>query len=69
MLNAVKVMRPPLEKLYDMLTDEQKARFNAFTQNQRPPENEGGATVSGGSPVAGSSRGRQWHDQADDLGH
>ena len=53
MLNAVKVVRPPLDKFYSMLSDEQKARFNALTQNQRPPENEGGATVSGGSPVAG----------------
>jgi hypothetical protein len=53
MLNAVKVVRAPLEKFYNMLTDEQKARFNALAQNQRPPEGEGGATVSGGSPVAG----------------
>src|SRR5262249_9440399 len=30
MLNAVKVVRPPLEKFYNMLTDEQKARFNAL---------------------------------------
>ena len=53
MLNAAKVVRPPLEKFYSMLSDEQKARFNALTQNQRPPENQGGAKVSGGSPVAG----------------
>jgi hypothetical protein len=53
MLNAVKVVRPPLEKFYNMLTDEQKARFNALAQNQRPPGNEGGATVSGRSPAAG----------------
>ena len=53
MLNAVKVVRPPLEQFYNMLSDEQKARFNALAQNQRPPDNEGGATVSGGSPAAG----------------
>jgi hypothetical protein len=53
MLNAVTVVRPPLEKFYNMLSDEQKARFNALSQHQRPPANEGGATVSGGSPAAG----------------
>jgi hypothetical protein len=53
MLDAMKVVRPPLEKLYNMLTDEQKARFNALAQHQRPPANEGGASVSGGSPAAG----------------
>ncbi len=54
MLNAVGIVRPALEKFYNILTDEQKARFNALTQNQRPPANEGGGeTVTGGSPVAG----------------
>ena len=53
MLNAVKVVRPPLEQFYNMLSDEQKARFNALAQHQLPPANEGGATVSGGSPAAG----------------
>jgi hypothetical protein len=53
MLDAVKVVRPPLEKFYTMLSDEQKARFNALAQHQLPPTNEGGATVSGGSPATG----------------
>ncbi len=52
MLNAVKVVRPALEKFYNMLTDEQKARFNALGQNQRPPANEG-SPVAGSSPAAG----------------
>ena len=32
MLNAVGIVRPTLEKFYNTLTDEQKARFNALTQ-------------------------------------
>ena len=52
MISAVKVVRPALEKFYNMLTDEQKARFNALGQNQRPPTNEG-SPVAGGSPAAG----------------
>jgi hypothetical protein len=52
MLSAVKVVRPALEKFYNMLTDEQKARFNALGQNQRPPANEG-SPVAGNSPAAG----------------
>ena len=52
MISAVKVVRPALEKFYNMLTDEQKARFNALGQNQRPPANEG-SPVAGGSPAAG----------------
>jgi hypothetical protein len=45
MLQAVQVMRPPLEKLYNMLSDEQKARLNALTQ--KAPASAGGATVAG----------------------
>ena len=52
MLSAVKVVRPALEKFYNLLTDEQKARFNALGQNQRPPANEG-SPVAGNSPAAG----------------
>jgi hypothetical protein len=52
MVSAVKVVRPALEKFYNTLTDEQKARFNALGQNQRPPANEG-SPVAGGSPAAG----------------
>jgi hypothetical protein len=52
MLNGVKVVRPALEKFYNMLTDEQKARFNALGRNQTPPTREG-APVAGSSPAAG----------------
>ncbi len=52
MLNAVRVVRPALEKFYNMLTDEQKARFNALGRNQTPPTREG-TPVAGSSPAAG----------------
>ncbi len=52
MLNGVKVVRPALEKFYNMLTDEQKARFNALGHSQTPPSREG-APVAGSSPAAG----------------
>ena len=35
MISAVATVRPPLEKFYGMLDDEQKARFNALAQDQR----------------------------------
>ncbi len=35
MISAVATVRPPLEKLYGLLNDEQKARFNAVAQDQR----------------------------------
>jgi hypothetical protein len=52
MLDAVKVVRPPLEKFYNMLTDEQKARFNALGQESQSQVAE--ATRNGmdtGSPA------------------
>jgi hypothetical protein len=36
MVQAVAMIRPPLETFYGLLSDEQKARFNALGQNQRP---------------------------------
>jgi hypothetical protein len=35
MLSAVEIVRPALEEFYASLTDEQKARFNAFGEPQR----------------------------------
>jgi hypothetical protein len=35
MLSAVAMVRPPLDKLYGLLDDEQKARFNALAEDQR----------------------------------
>jgi hypothetical protein len=35
MLDAVKTVRGPLEKFYDSLTDEQRARFNRMGQSDR----------------------------------
>jgi LTXXQ motif family protein len=35
MLDAMKVVRPPLEKFYNTLTDEQKSRFNAQSPTGR----------------------------------
>ena len=36
MVAAVKTVQPPLEKFYGLLSDEQKAKFNALAQRQRP---------------------------------
>jgi uncharacterized protein YjbI with pentapeptide repeats len=36
MVQAVAMIRPPLDTFYGLLSDEQKARFNALGQNQRP---------------------------------
>ena len=51
-LGAVKTMQPALVKFYDMLSDEQKARFNAL-------RSAGGE--QGGAPQSGcrTPRGRQ----------
>jgi hypothetical protein len=35
MISAVAIVRPPLEKVYGLLDDEQKARFNALAEDQR----------------------------------
>lgn len=35
MISAVATVRPPLEKFYGLLDDEQKARFNALAEDQR----------------------------------
>jgi hypothetical protein len=35
MISAVGLVRPPLEKFYGLLDDEQKARFNALAEDQR----------------------------------
>jgi len=36
MVQAVAMIRPPLDTFYGLLSDEQKARFNALGQNERP---------------------------------
>jgi hypothetical protein len=36
MVQAVAMIRPPLDTFYGLLSDEQKARFNALGQTQRP---------------------------------
>ncbi len=36
MVQAVAMIRPPLDTFYGLLSDEQKARFNALGQSQRP---------------------------------
>jgi hypothetical protein len=43
MISAVAIVRPPLEKLYGLLDDEQKVRLNALAEDQRK------ATASRGS--------------------
>jgi hypothetical protein len=47
MISAVGIVQPPLQRFYDLLNDEQKARLNALRQDQRPIEaakSEGNAT-------------------------
>jgi hypothetical protein len=34
-ISAVTIVRPPLERVYSLLNDEQKARFNALAEDQR----------------------------------
>ena len=36
MVQAVALIRPPLDSFYGMLSDEQKARFNALGRDERP---------------------------------
>ncbi len=38
MIAAVQTVQPPLQKFYDLLNDEQRARLNALAQNQRRRE-------------------------------
>jgi hypothetical protein len=40
MISAVALVHPPLERLYGLLDDEQKARFNALAQDERKTEDE-----------------------------
>jgi hypothetical protein len=49
MISAVGLVRPPLEKLYGLLDDEQKARFNALAEDERKkaPTNNSVAECSG----------------------
>jgi LTXXQ motif family protein len=49
MLDAVRVMRPALEKFYNMLTDEQRSRFNALGQQGQAPGAP--AATGAGSPA------------------
>jgi LTXXQ motif family protein len=48
MISAVAALRPPLEKFYDLLNDEQKARLNALANDQR----KASAASSGQVPPA-----------------
>ena len=49
MISAVELVRPPLEKLYGLLDDEQKARFNALAEDERK---KGAASSSPGCNAA-----------------
>jgi hypothetical protein len=58
MLDAAKVMRPALDKFYNMLTDEQKSRFNALgQQTQSQKSQSAGASAANGpsSPATNCS--------------
>ncbi len=53
MLDALKVVRPPLENFYNMLSDEQKARFNALGQQTQSPQGgqQAAQAATEGSPA------------------
>ena len=46
MISAVAMVRTPLDKLYALLDDEQKARFNALAEDQRKAQASKGAPSS-----------------------
>lgn len=46
MAAAVQTVQPPLDKFYGLLSDEQKAKFNALAQRQRPARSEQTATAA-----------------------
>lgn len=46
MVAAVQTVQPPLDKFYGLLSDEQKAKFNALAQKQRPVRSEQTATTA-----------------------
>lgn len=48
MIAAVKTVQPPLTKFYGLLNDEQKAKFNALAQRQRPAR--AGQTATAAQP-------------------
>jgi hypothetical protein len=54
MISAVELVRPPLEKLYGQLDDEQKARFNALAEDERKkaPTNNSLAECGGQAALA-----------------
>jgi LTXXQ motif family protein len=58
MMSAVATVQPPLEKFYGMLSDEQKARFNALAEDQRKTSNAQ-APVAPGCGTA-QSRALEW---------
>ena len=49
MISAVGLVRPPLERLYALLNDEQKVRLNALAEDQRgrSPDNANGPAAQG----------------------
>ncbi|MGH6643970.1 MAG: Spy/CpxP family protein refolding chaperone, partial [Bradyrhizobium sp.] len=52
MVSAVAAVRPPLEKFYGLLDDEQKARFNALADDQRRVAAARGAAQGAAQEVA-----------------
>ncbi len=56
MISAVEMVRPPLEKFYGLLDDEQKARLNALAEDQRKARP---ATVSL-AQNCGNAQAMQW---------
>jgi hypothetical protein len=54
MISAVALVRPPLEQLYGLLNDEQKARFNALADDQRKRTPTDNSVAECGKPAPGT---------------
>jgi len=59
MLEAVATVKEPLNKFYDLLTDEQKARFNALGAKQ-DRQSEAANTVALARSCSGASKATEW---------
>jgi hypothetical protein len=57
MISAVVTVQPPLEKFYGLLSDEQKARFNALADDQRKPGDARASFVPGCSTTQSAALG------------
>jgi hypothetical protein len=60
MVSAVATVQPPLDKLYGLLNDEQKARFNALAEDQRKINSARGPFAPGCATTQPASAALEW---------